>query len=401
MGPVASRISTDWIGRGLLGAVMTYAAWELHRAARTPLAVVVVLSLPLLLTGVRGSRRLRRDLSAARREIADRETELATLHALGLEVVTSLRPERVFATLERGCRKVFDFDGCLVALADPASGELRTAFRHRRRRTTEFDARFPVEGLFGWARQARRGTRIDDLAQLPDDTPFRGEWLAPGTRSLLAVPLLVGAEVVGVLTLQSERVAAWDDRALALLATIAQQAAIALESARRHERATVDSLTGLYVRDHFFARLADEDERARRYGGGFALLMADLDGFKDINDRHGHLAGDRFLREIAETLRQQLRAADVACRFGGDEFCLLLPQTGADGARTIAERIRSAIARRVVSFEGLALRSTVSIGFAVYPEHDGGDLQRLLRKADEALYRAKRAGRDRVVPFAA
>ena len=397
----AKDLYGQWLGRAVLAVLVAYAAWELYAAGRTPLAVALVLALPLVFVGLRRTAGLRRALARSRGDLTLRETELATLHALSLEVVTSLRPERVFATLERCCRKVFEFDCCFVALADPATGEFRAAFRHRRRRTTEIDARLPVEGLARWARHTRRGTRIDDLDRLPGDSALRGAWLAPGARSMLAVPLLVGTDVVGVLTLQSESAAAYDDRALALLTTIAQQAAIALESARSHERATVDSLTGLYIRDHFFARLASEDERARRYGGGFALLMVDLDGFKEINDRHGHLAGDRFLRRIAETVREQLRAADVACRFGGDEFCLLLPQTGSTGARTIAERIRVAVAREVVSFEGLALRSTVSIGFAVYPEHDGGDLHALLRKADEALYRAKRAGRDRVMPFAA
>ena len=225
--------------------------------------------------------------------------------------------------------------------------------------------------------------------------------MAPATRSFLVAPLLVDGEVIGVLSLQSEQPQTYDDHQLSLLTTIAQQAAIAIESARRHELARVDSLTGLYVRDYFFSRLEEEDERARRYGGGFALLMVDLDDFKEINDRHGHLAGDQYLREIASTVRDQLRAADIASRYGGDEFCLLLPQTGARGARVIAERIRSAVAVRVVSVDGLALRTTVSIGLSVFPDHDDGDLRGLMRMADEALYRAKRAGRDRVVPFAA
>ena len=168
-----------------------------------------------------------------------------------------------------------------------------------------------------------------------------------------------------------------------------------------HAMATVDSLTGFFLRDYFFSRLEEEDERARRYGGGFALLMLDLDGFKEINDRHGHLAGDRFLSEISATIRDQLRAADVACRYGGDEFCLLLPQTARAGAHAIAERIRAAVSRRTVGVDGHPLRVTVSIGLALFPDHDAGDVESLMRRSDEALYQAKRTGRDRVSPSAA
>jgi diguanylate cyclase (GGDEF)-like protein len=147
--------------------------------------------------------------------------------------------------------------------------------------------------------------------------------------------------------------------------------------------------------------LRDEYERTSRYGGKFSLLMLDLDGFKSINDDHGHITGDRFLRSIAATIRDELRAADLACRYGGDEFCLLLPETGIRGARTIAERIRRAVGERIVVVDPLRLRTTVSIGVAVFPEHDHGGLESMLRNSDAALYEAKRSGRDRVVPFAA
>lgn len=345
--------------------------------------------------------RTRRHLRRVTDDLSRRNTELATLHAIGREIVSSFRPDRVFATVERECRKIFEFDCSLIVLLDRGTGAAYAALRHRRRKSIELSTDLPLEHLARWVWERKRGKWIDDVTRIPSDSPLRGEWLAAGIRSLLLAPLLVDGDVVGVLALQSERPAQYDDHQLTLLTTIAQQAAIVIESARHYELATIDSLTGLYVRDYFFSRLDEEDERARRYGGSFAVLMVDLDGFKDINDRNGHLAGDQYLREISGVVRNQLRAADIACRYGGDEFCLLLPQTGVLGARAIAERIRAAVSRRIVGVEGLALRTTVSIGLAVYPDHDAGDLRGLLRKADEAMYRAKRSGRDRVVPSAA
>jgi diguanylate cyclase (GGDEF)-like protein len=174
-----------------------------------------------------------------------------------------------------------------------------------------------------------------------------------------------------------------------------------MENARHHEMATIDSLTRLFLRDYFFRRLEEEYERARRYRGSFALLMMDLDTFKEINDDHGHLAGDRYLRALGAVVRDRLRAADLACRYGGDEFCLLLPETDAAGALAFGERVRAAVSDLVVEGEGFRLRTTISVGVAFFPEHDTGDLRDLLLRADQALYQAKRAGRNRVVPFAA
>ena len=206
---------------------------------------------------------------------------------------------------------------------------------------------------------------------------------------------------MGVLSIQSRHAEAYDDHLLSVLTTIAQQAAVALENARHYAMATVDSLTGLFLRDYFFRRLEEEYSRAARYGGAFAVLMLDLDAFKTINDRHGHLAGDRYLRALGQTIRTRLRAADLACRYGGDEFCLLLPETDLAGAQPIAERLRAAIGALVADVGGGTVRSTVSIGLAAYPDHDTGDLKALLLRADQALYQAKRSGRDRVVAFAA
>jgi diguanylate cyclase (GGDEF)-like protein len=379
-------------------------AWLLagRIAARDWLAALFVAGAVLgALALVRALARERSAHGAARAALTARLTELGTLHSVGREILAAVEPDRVLAVVDRECRKIFDVESCFVALAEPETGELRAAWRRGRTGAPDTRGARVEGGIAAWVAQEKRARRIDDLADEPFESPLHGDLLGADLRSVMAVPLLVEDRVIGVLGVASARPGAYDDHGLSILITVAQQAAVALESARHYEMATVDSLTGFLTRDGFLRRLADEDRRVRRYGGSFAVLMVDLDGFKEINDRNGHLAGDRYLAGAAATIRGELRAADLACRFGGDEFCLLLPETDLAGALVIAERIRQAVSRQIVGVDGLALRTTASIGFTAFPEHRAPDPQALLRNADEALYRAKRAGRDRVVPFAA
>jgi diguanylate cyclase (GGDEF)-like protein len=335
------------------------------------------------------------------RALASRVGELDTLHAIGREILSSLEPGRVFDIIDRGCRDVFDVDTTIIALTDSHQSRLRLVYRRIRNLEAEtVEAQFS-EPLSDWVVGNRKSLRLDH--RRPAGAAFRWptERHDRGMRSAMVAPLLAKGRVTGVLSVRSRKRAAFDEHQLSVLNTIAQQAAVAIENARNYEAATVDSLTGFFLRDYFFRRLGEEYERTSRYGGKFSLLMLDLDGFKSINDRHGHMTGDQFLRTISQTIRTGLRGADLACRYGGDEFCLLLPETGIRGARTIAERIRQAVADRVVTVDDLRLQTTISIGLAVFPEHDQGSVETMLQNSDLALYEAKRAGRDRVVPFAA
>src|SRR5438477_5391143 len=162
--------------------------------------------------------------------------------------------------------------------------------------------------------------------------------------------------------------------------------------------ARVDPKTGLFNARHFAAALAEEIGRARRFERPMSLIMADLDLLRDINNTYGHLAGDAVLQGIAEVFRAQLRHYDVPARFGGEEFSILLPETDAEHAHEIAERIRRAVAERHFDVETSSepIRATVSIGVAGYPK-DGTDANELIHQADLAAYRAKPQGRNRLL----
>jgi diguanylate cyclase (GGDEF)-like protein/putative nucleotidyltransferase with HDIG domain len=164
------------------------------------------------------------------------------------------------------------------------------------------------------------------------------------------------------------------------------------------EEARVDPKTGLFNARHFAAELREELSRAGRFERPMSIIMVDLDLLRDINNAYGHLAGDAVLSGIAEIFRKQLRHYDVPARFGGEEFAILLPETGPEQAMEIAERIRRAVAdeRFHVETSSEPIRATISLGVAAYPK-DGADSNELIHQADLAVYRAKLQGRNRVL----
>jgi diguanylate cyclase (GGDEF)-like protein/PAS domain S-box-containing protein len=161
------------------------------------------------------------------------------------------------------------------------------------------------------------------------------------------------------------------------------------------EQAVRDVLTGLFNRRYLQETLDRELAAARRVPNEVGIIMLDLDHFKRINDTHGHRAGDLVLASLGKLILRNTRRMDIACRYGGEEFVIIMPTTSLDGARGRAEALRSAVESLEVDFEGQSLRATISAGVAAFPLH-GEDGESILRAADEALYAAKAAGRNRV-----
>ncbi|MBN2432528.1 MAG: sensor domain-containing diguanylate cyclase [Acidobacteria bacterium] len=234
-----------------------------------------------------------------------------------------------------------------------------------------------MAALSGWVRDTLRTFQARVLVPIV----FRENWIAL---------LILGAPPAAV---------AFSRDDLNCLEVLAQQASAMMENARLYDLATHDQLTGLPRRRFLLEQLAAELERSRRTARTFAVCLLDLDDFKQVNDQHGHLAGDQALRGVAGVLRDSLRQIDGAARFGGEEFAVLLRETDEDGARASAEKIRTAVAAAAVRYQDAPpFHLTVSIGLYIFRMTDA-DLTPtdILERADQALYRAKAAGKNRVV----
>ncbi|MET0414900.1 MAG: diguanylate cyclase, partial [Actinoplanes sp.] len=238
-----------------------------------------------------------------------------------------------------------------------------------------------------------------DLAgpRVRTEAPTFGELLrAP--RSWWAMPVGGRGEPFGILLVGASREGVLTDAQSQVAAAIADQGMTAYENARLFSQvrrmATVDGLTGLYNRNHFFAEADRRLRVARRHHQPTAAIMLDIDHFKRINDTYGHPVGDEVIRVVAERLREAIRDIDVLGRYGGEEFALVTPQ-GGTSAVDLAERLRQVVCGTAIPTPAGPLTVTISVGLA-HLDDSGQDLRQLLTRADGALYQAKQSGRDRV-----
>ncbi len=215
----------------------------------------------------------------------------------------------------------------------------------------------------------------------------------------LCLPLVTQGDVIGCLTVTGRGLVHGAEHQRAWIGQLAEQLGLALSNVRLRvslrQQSIVDPLTQLYNRRYMDEVLKRELARSSRNGSPLSVLVLDLDHFKRINDTFGHEAGDAILRKVALTLRENIRSGDVACRMGGEEMVVLLPECGIENAVKRAESLRLAIAANDVLHQGQPIGATASIGVASYPEH-GSSMQALVHGADLALYEAKHSGRNRV-----
>ncbi len=241
---------------------------------------------------------------------------------------------------------------------------------------------------------AERAVELKSLDNRLESVALPRELMAGGLSHALLFPL--SAKRQGIFAWDDKKSAADITRRLEFFHAVAADLIENAESFERvEELSQTDSLTGLYNQRYLQIRLAEEMNRARRYGRSLGLVMMDLDMLKAINDAHGHQAGDAILQQMGTLLRSSVREIDVIARYGGDEFCVVMPEADLSTCEQFMTRIRTCLAASTFTFPGdtAVLSCTVSAGAAVFPDH-AGDPHKLVFAADMALLKAKERGRN-------
>ncbi|HEY8425180.1 MAG TPA: sensor domain-containing diguanylate cyclase [Limnochordales bacterium] len=330
-----------------------------------------------------------------------RARHLAILHEISRAMARPLRLEPLFETIFREVARVMPVEAFVITLYEPEKEALHAAFivdKGQRYAPVTLPAdRGPTVEVVRTGRPLFINRRPEEM-----DRPVPGRRLVgvpEEPASAIIVPMILESRVVGTISAQAYRPGAYTQEDFELLATIAGQAAIYVENARLYEQtvqlAMTDSMTGLGNARMLRRELARELARARRSGAPLSLIMLDSDHLKEVNDRYGHLVGDRYLALLADVIRAHVRAGDIVTRYGGDEFVVVLPETPLEDAERVAERIVGAVARTPLLVGQERVFTSASAGVAVYPVC-GEDEEQLLRAVDRALYEAKRAGKGRV-----
>lgn len=332
-----------------------------------------------------------------------RNRELEVLIEIGKALTSTLELEGVLKLIMDQLSRLLKAQAWSLLLRDAESGEL--AFEIAVSPAAERLKGLKLargQGIAGWVAEQGMPLLIPDVridARFSDKIDRASAFV---TRAVVCVPIKSRDCVLGVIELVNgpgEGIFTQAD--LQILSTIADYAAIAIENARNFKRVSelviTDDLTGLYNGRHLHALIDEEIERVRRFGGKLSLIFIDLDFFKKINDSRGHLVGSRTLAEIGQLIRGNIRKICKAARYGGDEFVIVLPNTGKSGAMTLATKLRELFREHEFRDEdGSPFNLTASFGLATYPD-DARSKEELIRLADQAMYRVKESTRDAVL----
>lgn len=323
--------------------------------------------------------------------------ELRQLLDMSSALSRSLDPRDVAGLTAEHMARVAGAEQAQISDWDRANDRLRTLGCFPVAMRPDLDDYYPLAGYPLTRRVLQDGMIAVVDAEDPAADPAETALLrAAGMRGLIMLPLMAKGEAIGLVELTSCAPPTGDPGRITLARTMAHEAAMALENARLYETARDladrDPLTGFFNHRYLHERLSEEIVRSVRYRKQFSVLMLDLDDFKLVNDTFGHIYGDRVLAHVAERIRSTLRASDVGGRYGGDEFAVILPETGRDEAVRVAERILEALRAAPFGTEGRRpFPVGASIGISTHPV-DGRTATDLISVADIGLYDAKGAG---------
>jgi diguanylate cyclase (GGDEF)-like protein len=324
---------------------------------------------------------------------------LMELQLLGSEINASLELREILDATIRRLPGIMNLRLCSVFLYNPVTNSLELrAHNHQDLSEKKISIKHTENRIMNQIIGLSRSRWIRDI-----ETEFhRRNRRKYTSKSSLNLILKAGEKLIGVLNLNDKLDGSnFTEEDFNLTDLFANQLALSINNSHLYSRtlqmALFDGLTGLYVHRHFQETLERETARSKRTGATFSLILADIDHFKDINDRFGHQSGDIVLRALAGIFMRLVRQIDYVCRYGGEEFAFLLPDTALGRAKVLAARIRHAVYQTRFRLSGKSCRLSLSMGIA---ENDGTlEKEEVLRRADQALYAAKREGRNRIILF--
>jgi diguanylate cyclase (GGDEF)-like protein len=323
-----------------------------------------------------------------------REQELAVINHLSNVIASSLNIKDAYGAFISDLKQVVDINWATIALIE--GDELCfQALSSEVGSTWQPGEKIPLKDTgTEWAATHRKALYEPDLTK-SNRFKTAEDHLRWGIKSIVYLPLLVKNEAVGSLVIASRQPDAYNPGQVRLLERLATQIAVSVENSRLYsraeQRARIDELTGLFNRRHFDECVKQEIDRHARYRSMLSLILLDLDFFKAYNDTQGHTAGDRVLETIGRLINGALRNTDLAFRYGGDEFAIILPQSATGDALLVAERVRGKIASEMTIRD---IKISASLGLASWPS-DGVTSDELVNAADRALYYAKETGGNR------
>ena len=335
-------------------------------------------------------------------ELRRKMEEYAVVHDMAKALTSTLQLDQVLKTVMEKVQELLAPDTWSLLLVDEKTNELYFQIATGEAASKLKDVRLKMgQGIAGWVAQSGVASIVPDVSKDPRFSGQVDAMTKMRTHSIICVPIRGKERVLGVIeiiNLVGKR--EFDQEDMTLLQAMADYSAIALENAihvqRIHELTITDDCTDLYNVRHLNFVLDTEIYRSNRYQYEFSLIFLDLDHFKEVNDTHGHLVGSKLLREMAELIRGSLRLIDYAFRYGGDEFVILLPQTGKESANVVARRLHERVnEKKFMAEEGLNLHLTASFGLATYPP-DATTKPEMIRLADEAMYLAKNTSRNSI-----
>lgn len=322
-----------------------------------------------------------------------RATQLQAINSIAKHATSVLELNQLVNSVCTLVQRCFPGDHASVLLREEDNLVLRAQYGSLTPRLTEGE-QFPCKKDWWNVTPDSPGIEtISDLSALEGE-----ERLYDEAQSRISIPMISYGQPLGLLILSSRERNFFAHTETQPLESVADIFASAIQNANYVQRvkqlAYLDGLTGIFNRRYFEIRITEEIERARRYSTNLSIIMVDVDKFKSLNDDFGHLLGDEVLRQVSSLLSRQIRKVDVVCRYGGEEFVILLPQTTSEQAFHVADKLRRAVAEW--QFPGVPRALTISGGVSIFPGH-GSTRDQLVKAADAALYAAKEAGRNRIL----